>query len=90
MARCPDTERQIAQRTGKSDAGRVSQGGFKPILHAKDATDLQILTKLGQVRRLCLGGKLGGRSLLMSFFAELGNVKIVTSEEERMDVEVTE
>ena len=62
----------------KATPGRVSQEG-QPILHAKDATDLQILTKLGQVGRLCLGtAKLGRRSSLTSFFGELlGIVEIV-------------
>ena len=54
----------------KATPGRVSQEE-QPILHAKDATDLQILTKLGQVGRLCLGtAKLGRRSSLTSFFGE--------------------
>ena len=56
----------LAVRTPKAKSLRESEKatpvGFhregkarQPILHAKDATDLQILTKLGQVRRLCLG-----------------------------------
>ena len=68
-------ESEKATPVGFHREGKARQ----PILHAKDATDLQILTKLGQVGRLCLGtAKLGRRSSLTSFFAELlGIVEIV-------------